>query len=59
MKYKQEEERITHYKEVSFFIDEAEVMVEAALFLKLFSSKKHFDHVNNQYAFGARLEDKD
>ncbi len=34
-------------------------MVEAALFLKLFSSKKHFDHVNNQYAFGARLEDKD
>ena len=36
-------------------MDEAEVMVEAALFLKMFGLKKNFDYVTNQYAVGARM----
>lgn len=50
---------ITHYKEVTFFMDEAEVMVEAALFLKMFGLKKSFDDVTNQYAVGQKMEKKD
>jgi hypothetical protein len=55
---KEEEERITHYREMTFFMDEAEVMVEAALFLKIFGLKKNFDHVTNQYAVGTKIQDQ-
>lgn len=40
-------------------MDEAEVMVEAALFLKIFGLKKNFDHVTNQYAVGAKLSERE
>ena len=40
-------------------MDEAEVMVEAALFLKIFALKKNFDDVTNQYAVGAKMSEKD
>ena len=50
---------ITHYKEVTFFMDQAEVMVEAALFLNMFGLKKNFDYVTNQYAVGQKLQKTD
>ena len=59
LQLKQEEEKIAHYKEITFFMDEAEVMVEAALFLKMFGLKKNYDHVTNQYAVGAKMSEKD
>lgn len=34
-------------------------MVEAALFLKIFSVKKNFDDITNQYAVGAKMSEKD
>ena len=45
-------ENIVHYKEIAFFLDEAELMVEASLFFQLFEVKKTFDDIKNQYAVG-------
>jgi hypothetical protein len=39
-------------------MDEAELMVEASLFLKIFGLKKNFDHVTNQYAVGTKIQDQ-
>jgi hypothetical protein len=42
-------EQIDHYKSIVFFLDEAELMVEASLFPKLMDLKKYIDQIQDNY----------
>jgi hypothetical protein len=49
----EDEAQIDHYKTNVFFLDEAELMVEASLLPKLLNLKKYVDQINHNY----RIED--
>lgn len=42
---------IEHYKSSTFFLDEAELIIEAALIPELLNFKKNIDQISSQYSY--------